>query len=56
LKLLLPGKYTLVGDPKQLDFMQVESNPAVLEFEIKALSGGDYLEGLTLVLKPRTGQ
>ena len=48
---LLPGKYTLVGDPKQLDFMQVESNPAVLEFEIKALSDGDYLEGLTLVLK-----
>lgn len=53
---LLPGKYTLIVDPKQLDFMQVESNPAVLEFEIKALSDGDYLEGLTLVLKPKTGQ
>ena len=53
---LLPGKYTLIVDPKQLDFMQVESNPAVLEFEIKALSDGDYLEGLTLVLKQKSGQ
>ncbi len=47
---LLPGKYKLRVDAKQLEFMQVESQPAELEFEIKALADGDYLEGLTLVL------
>lgn len=47
---LLPGKYTLTVDPKQLDFIQVKSDPGVLEFEIKALADGDYLEGLTLIL------
>jgi hypothetical protein len=36
--------------------MQVDSHPAELEFEIKALAGGDYLEGLTLVLKKKNGQ
>ena len=51
---LLPGKYKLKVDSKQLEFMQVESDPAELEFEIKALADGDYLEGLTLVLKPKS--
>jgi hypothetical protein len=50
---LLPGKYKMRVDSKQLEFMQVDSNPAELEFEIKALADGDYLEGLTLVLKPK---
>ena len=47
---LLPGKYKLRVDAKQLEFMQVESQPSELEFEIKALADGDYLEGLTLLL------
>ncbi len=42
---LLPGKYTLRIDPKQLDF------PAVIEFEIRALSDGDYHENLNFVLR-----
>jgi hypothetical protein len=49
---LLPGRYGLRVDAKQLEFMQVTSNPAVYEFEIKALADGDYLEGLELVLRP----
>jgi hypothetical protein len=49
---LLPGKYTLQVDPKQLEYMQAESFPGILEFEIKALADGDYLEGLNIVLKP----
>jgi hypothetical protein len=53
---LLPGRYKLRVDAKQLEFMQVDSHPAELEFEIKALAGGDYLEGLTLVLKKKNGQ
>ncbi|WP_255502095.1 hypothetical protein [Algoriphagus sp. AK58] len=47
---LLPGRYMLRVDAKQLEFMQVESVPGELEFEIKALADGDYLEGLNLVL------
>lgn len=47
---LLPGRYMLRVDAKQLEFMQVEVDPALLEFEIKALADGDYLEGLNLVL------
>lgn len=50
---LLPGKYRLRVDSKQLEFMQVNSNPAELEFEIKALADGDYLEGLTLELSSK---
>lgn len=48
---LLPGKYTLEIDSKQLEFMKVNATPGKLEFEIKALSDGDYLEGLNFVLK-----
>ncbi len=48
---LLPGKYTLRIDPKQLDFMRAVSDPAVIEFEIRALSDGDYHENLNFVLR-----
>ena len=51
---LLPEKYILKIKLKQLEFMQVDSNPGQLEFEIKALADGDYLEGLTLVLRPKS--
>jgi hypothetical protein len=50
---LLPGKYTLRIDPKQLDFMQSDSEPGVLEFEILALADGDYKENLNFVLRER---
>jgi hypothetical protein len=48
---LLPGKYTLEVDPQQLEFMQASSNPGKLEFEIKALADGDYLEEMNIILK-----
>ena len=48
---LLPGKYKMTIDPKQLEFMKAKATPEVLEFEIKALADGDYLEGLNVVLK-----
>lgn len=50
---LLPGKYTLEIDPKQLEYMKVSATPGKLEFEIKALADGDYLEGLDFVLMGR---
>jgi len=49
---LLPGKYTLEIDPAQLDFLQARIVQEVLEFEIKALSEGDYIEGLNFELNP----
>ncbi len=53
---LLPGKYRLQIDANQVEFMQVDPYPTHLEFEIKALADGDYLEGLLIVLKPKPGQ
>jgi hypothetical protein len=48
---LMPGKYRLYADPKQLEFMNVSSEPGILEFEIKALADGDYLENLNFKLR-----
>ena len=53
---LLPGKYYLSVDSKQLDYMQAESTPSILEFEIKAKAEGDYLEGLKIILRPKKTQ
>ena len=50
---LMPGKYRAFIDPKQLEFMNVKSDPGELEFEIRALAEGDYLEGLNFRLKPK---
>jgi tetratricopeptide (TPR) repeat protein len=47
---LIPGKYYLQIDPQQLAFIQKAAEPSVLEFEIQALSDGDYLEGLDFML------
>ncbi len=43
---LIPGKYTLRPDSKQLDYLGIGSYPEKLEFEIKALADGDYVSGL----------
>ena len=47
---LLPGKYTLEVDPAQLAFLEATSMPGRLEFEVKATSAGDYIEGQDLIL------
>ncbi len=47
---LAPGKYTLEVDPVQLNFMNAKQT-GILEFEIKARSEGDYIEGLKILLK-----
>lgn len=49
---LPPARYTLEVDSLQLGFLNVRSEPAQLNFEIRALSEGDYLEGLELTLIP----
>jgi hypothetical protein len=48
---LLPGKYTLEADPAQLGFLKARSIPQKLEFEIKAVADGDYIEGLEMILE-----
>jgi hypothetical protein len=47
---LLPGKYTLEVDPAQISFLNAISQPGKLDFEIKALSEGDYQENLNFFL------
>jgi len=51
---LIPGTYTVVLDPQQLNYIGKESDPDVLEFEIKALADGDYVSGLDFNLIDKT--
>lgn len=48
---LLPGKYEMEVDPTQLNFLVAISEPRQLEFTVKALAEGDYLEGLNIILE-----
>jgi hypothetical protein len=47
-----PGKYTIEVDQTQLGFLQVTNPKGALNFEIHALSEGDYIEGLEIHLIP----
>jgi hypothetical protein len=49
---LAPGKYIMEIDPIQLGFLNVKCTPEKVDFEIKALAEGDYLEGLNITLQP----
>lgn len=48
---LIPGKYTLEIDKVQLDFLQAVSEPAILEFEVKASMDGDYIPDLNFIVR-----
>ena len=50
---LLPGRYTIRIDRQQLAFMDVVSDPQVIEFEIEALADGDYKENLNFTLRSK---
>lgn len=47
-----PGEYTLEADPSQLNFLNVVPEQEKLEFEVKTLAEGDFIEGLEIVLLP----
>jgi hypothetical protein len=47
-----PGKYTIEVDQTQLGFLQVTNPKGSLDFEIEALSQGDFIEGLEIHLIP----
>ncbi len=51
---LPPGKYTLEVDPAQLAFLKAKSRDGALQIEIKALSEGDNIEGLNIILIAET--
>jgi hypothetical protein len=47
-----PGDYTLEADPSQLNFLNVQSDPEKLEFTVRSLADGDFVEGLEINLIP----
>ena len=47
-----PGDYTLEVDPSQLNFLNAESDPGKLEFTIRSLAEGDFVQGLKINLIP----
>lgn len=47
-----PGDYILKPDSSQLTFMNMKAEPEQLEFTIRALSEGDFIESLELNLYP----
>ena len=47
-----PGKYTIEVDQTQLSFLMATNPQGALNFEIQALSQGDYVEGLQIHLIP----
>ena len=48
-----PGDYELRVDQSQKDFLEVKTDPEVLELTVRALSEGDFVEGLEINLIPR---
>ncbi len=49
-----PGRYTIEVDPAQLDFLSARMPEGPVEFEIRALSEGDFVEDLDLFMVPLT--
>ena len=47
---LPPGEYTLEVDPNQLRFLGSTEETKTLEFEIKALADGDFIENLDMTI------
>jgi cell division protein FtsN len=52
---LMPGTYTLEPDSVQLGFLAAKSRPDKLEFEIKVVSGGDYITNPDIMLVSKPG-
>ena len=49
-----PGNYDLYIDDKQLEFLDVNSQPDTMQVEVKALAEGDFVEGLNFTLTPKS--
>ena len=51
-----PGEYQLEVDSTQLDILESKSLPEKIEFEVKAIPEGDFIEGLQFLLVPKDYQ
>jgi len=47
-----PGKYKMSIDQNQLSVLDSRSEPGEIEFEVQALSEGDFVEGLSFLIVP----
>ena len=47
-----PGDYVIEPDPTQLNFLDVTPDVESLEFEVRPLAEGDFVEGLEMTLLP----
>ncbi len=48
-----PGKYIMSIDQSQLDILNSKSAPGKIEFEVKALADGDFVDGLNFLIVPK---
>ncbi|UCG63180.1 MAG: hypothetical protein JSV52_07840 [Candidatus Zixiibacteriota bacterium] len=53
---LVPGSYKASIDPEQLKQFGYESRPAYIEFEIKPVEGGTFIEDINFLLVPIQGE
>jgi len=51
-----PGEYVLEVDSTQLNILESKSLPAKIDFEVKAIPEGDFIEGLKFLLVPKDYQ
>ncbi len=47
---IMPGKYRLAVDPKQLAILHATTNPPYIDFTVKSVEEGDVLEGLNFTV------
>lgn len=47
-----PGNYEVFIEPSQLEILESKSFPEKIEFEVKAIPEGDFVEGLGFTLRP----
>ncbi|MCG8372789.1 MAG: hypothetical protein MI700_04620, partial [Balneolales bacterium] len=53
---LPPGEYELYVDQSQLDILNVYSEPEKINFTVKSIPEGDFVEGLEILLIPNEGE
>jgi hypothetical protein len=51
-----PGEYVLEVDSTQLNILESKSLPGKIDFEVKAIPEGDFIEGLKFLLVPKDYQ
>ncbi|HET6400327.1 MAG TPA: hypothetical protein VFH95_02920 [Candidatus Kapabacteria bacterium] len=50
---IMPGKYRIAVDPKQLALLHATTKPAYIDFTVKSVDDGDVEEGLNFTIEPQ---